>query len=119
MKTRTLQIELEVIFRRKKSHPYHPSSPFKEKEKEKNRLLGGQWKEKEKVPLLGGQWKEKEKVPLFGGQWKEKEKVPFYLFPLPLKQTYLNLHFLSFDIKVLPYHGPKPFFTSSLPFLGI
>jgi hypothetical protein len=33
--------------------------------------LGGQWKEKEKekVPMLGGQWKEKEKVPMFGGQW--------------------------------------------------
>jgi hypothetical protein len=34
--------------------------------------LGGQWKEKEKekVPMLGGQWKEKEKVPMLGGQWK-------------------------------------------------
>jgi hypothetical protein len=56
---------------------------------------------------------------LFGGQWKEKEKVPFYLFPLSPQTTYLNLHFLSFDIKVLIYHGPRPFFTHSLPFLGL
>jgi hypothetical protein len=82
-------------------------------------LLGGQWKEKEKVPLLGGQWKEKEKVPLLGGQWKETEKVPFYLFPFSPKQNYLNPHFLYFDIKVLPYHGPRPFFIHSLPFLGV
>jgi hypothetical protein len=31
----------------------------------------------------------------------------------PPKQLYLNLHFLSFDIKVLLYHGPSPFFTHS------
>jgi hypothetical protein len=69
VRTKILQIELEVIPRReKKIHPNHLSLPFKEKEKEKNLLFGGQWKEK--VPLLDGQWKEK--VPLFGGQWKEK-----------------------------------------------
>jgi hypothetical protein len=89
------------------------------KEKEKVPLLSGPWKENEKVPLLGGQWKEKEKVPLLGGQWKEKEKVPFYLFPLTPKQTYLNPYFLSFDTKVLPYHGPRPFFTQCFPFLGV
>jgi len=89
------------------------------KEKEKVFLLGGQWKGKEKVLLLGGQWKEKEKVFLLSGQWKEKEKVPFYLFPFSPQATLLKLHFLSFDIKVLLYHGPRPFFTHSLPFLGL
>jgi hypothetical protein len=69
--------------------------------------------------LLHGQWKEKEKVPLLDAQWKEKEKVPFYLFPLPPKQTYLNPHFLSFDTKVLPYHGPRPLFIDSLLFIGV
>ncbi len=102
------------------------------KEKEKVFLLSGQWKEKEKVLLLNGQWKEKEKVLLLSGQWKEKEKVLClvangrkrrrFLFTyshFPPKQLYLNLHFLSFDIKVLIYHGPRPFFTHSLPFLGL
>jgi hypothetical protein len=56
---------------------------------------------------------------LLGGQWKKKEKVLFYLFSLSPKQLYLNLHFLSFDIKVLLYHGPRPLFTYSLPFLGL
>ncbi len=49
---------------------------------------------------------------------QEKEKVPLHLLPLPPKQIYLNPHFLSFDTKVLPYHGPRPFFTHSLPFLA-
>jgi len=38
------------------------------------------------------------KDPMFGGQWEEKKKVPCYLFPLPLEQLYLNLHFILFFI---------------------
>jgi len=56
--------------------------------------------------------------PKFGGQWKEKKKVPCYLFPLPLKQLSLNLHFLSFDLKFSLYHGPRPLLTPPLPFLA-
>jgi len=34
----------------------------------------------------------------------------------PPKQLHLDLHFLSFDIKVLLYHGPRPLFTHAFPF---
>jgi hypothetical protein len=54
--------------------------------------------------------------PKLGGQWKEKEKVFFYFFSLSPKQFHLDLHFLSFDIKVLFYHGLRPLFTHSFPF---
>jgi hypothetical protein len=54
-----------------------------------------------------------------GGQWKEKEKVLCYLFPLFPQVTLLKPSFLSFDIEVLLYHGPRPLFTHSLPFLGL
>jgi hypothetical protein len=41
----------------------------------------------------------------------------FLTFPtFPPKQLHLDLHFLSFDIKVLLYHGPRPLFTHSLSF---
>ncbi len=53
---------------------------------------------------------------LFGGQWKEKEKVLFYLFPLSPQVTSFRLSFLSFDIKVLLYHGPRPLFMHAFPF---
>jgi hypothetical protein len=53
------------------------------------------------------------------GQWKEKEKVLATYSHFSHNQLYLNLHFLSFDIEVLLYHGPKPLFTHSLPFLGL
>ncbi len=43
---------------------------------------------------------------------------PFAFTPTSPKQTYLNPHFLSFDTKVLPYHGPRPLFTHSFPFLA-
>jgi hypothetical protein len=62
---------------------------------------------------------EGEEGSFFGGQCKEKKKVLFYLFPLPLKQLTLNLQFLSFDLKVLLHHGPRPLFTPPLPFLGL
>jgi len=69
-------------------------------------------------PKLVGQWKEKEKVLcLVANGRKEKDKVFFYLFPLSPKQLYLDFHVLSFDIKVLLYHGPRPLFSHSLPFL--
>jgi hypothetical protein len=38
------------------------------------------------------------KDPMLGGQWEEKKKVPCYLFPLPLEQLYLILHFILFLI---------------------
>ncbi len=67
-------------------------------------LLGGQWKSlawwSMKDPMLGGQWKSlawwSMKDPMLGGQWEEKKKVPCYLFPLPLEQLYLILHFILF-----------------------
>jgi hypothetical protein len=34
----------------------------------------------------------------------------------PPKQLHLDLHFLSIDIKVLLYHGPRPLFMHALPF---
>ncbi len=104
-------------------------------------LLGGQWKEKEKVFYLVANGRKRKrfstwwpmeregKGSLLGGQWKEKEKVFFLVANgrrkrrffstsshFPPKQLHLDLHFLSFDIKFLFYHGPKPLFTDSLPF---
>ncbi len=81
--------------------------------------LGGQWKEKEKVLLLGGQWKEKEKVFCLVVNGRRRRRFISTYSHFPPKQLYLNLHFLSFDIKVLLYHGPRPFFTHSLPFLRL
>jgi len=107
-------------------------------------LFGGQWKEKGKVfcsvangrrrgtffarwPmegegegfLLGGQWKEKKKVPCMVANGRRRRRFFSTYSHFPLKQLYLNLHFLSFDIKVLLYHGPRPLFTHPLPFLGL
>jgi hypothetical protein len=106
--------------------------------------LGGQWKEKDKVlclvvngrrrirffvwwsmegegegSLLSGQWKEKKKVLCLVVNGKRMRRFLSTYSHFPPKQLYLNLHFLSFDIKVLLYHGPRPFFTHSLPFLGL
>jgi hypothetical protein len=50
--------------------PNHPSSPFKEKEKE------GEGRPKAWWPMEG-----EGEGSLLGGQWKEKNKVFFYLFP--------------------------------------
>ncbi len=70
-------------------------------------------------PKLGGQWKEKEKViDLVANGRRRKRFLATYSHFSP-KQLYLNLHFLSFDIKVLLYHGPRPLFTHSLPFFGV
>jgi hypothetical protein len=41
------------------------------------------------------------------------------LIPISPQANLLKPSFLSFDIKVLPYHGPRPFLTHSLPFLGV
>jgi hypothetical protein len=91
-------------------------------------VLGGQWKEKEKVLCLVASGRRRRRFcawwpmegegegSVLGGQWKEKEKVFFYLFPLSPQATSLRLSLLSFDIKVLLYHGPTPLFTHSLPF---
>jgi hypothetical protein len=54
---------------------------------------------------------------LLDGQWKEKKKVLFHLFPFSPQATSLRPLFFSFDIKVLLYHGSRPLFTHSLPFL--
>jgi hypothetical protein len=60
----------------------------------------------------------KGEVYLLGGQWKEKEKVLCYIFQLFPQATLLKPSFLSFDIQVLLYHGPRPLFSHPLPFLG-
>jgi hypothetical protein len=69
--------------------------------------------------LLGGQWKEKDKVFCLVANGSRKKRFFSTYSHFPPKQLYLNLHFLSFDIKVLLYHGPRPLFTHSLPFLGL
>jgi hypothetical protein len=68
-------------------------------------------------PKLDGQWKEKEKV-LYSVANGTRRKRFFSTFShFPPKQLHLNLHFLSFDIKVLLYNGLRPLFTHALPFL--
>jgi hypothetical protein len=67
--------------------------------------------------LLGDQWKEKVLCLVANGRRKRRFFSTYSHFPP--KQLYLNLHFLSFDIKVLFYHGLRPLFTHSLPFLGL
>ncbi len=42
--------------------------------------------------------------------------LPIPTFP---QAILLKPSLFSFDIKVLLYHGPRPFFTHSLPFLGL
>jgi hypothetical protein len=41
------------------------------------------------------------------------------LIPIPPQANLLKPSLLSFDIKVLPCHGLRPFLTHSLPFLGV
>ncbi len=91
-------------------------------------LLGGQWKERKKFfawwsmegegksSLLGGQWKEKEKVLYLVANGRRRRRFFSTSSHFPPKQLHLDLHFLSFDIKVLLYHGPRPLFTHSFPF---
>jgi hypothetical protein len=67
---------------------------------------------------LGGQWKEKGKVLCLVANGRKRRRFFATYSHFSPKQLYLNLHFLSFDIKVLFYHGPRPLFTQSLPFLG-
>ncbi len=69
--------------------------------------------------LFGGQWKEKEKVLCLVANGRRRRRFISTYSHFPPKQLYLNLFFLSFDIKVLFYHGPRPSFTHSLPFLGL
>ncbi len=67
-------------------------------------------------PKLGSQWKEKEKVICLVANGRRKRRLFFTSSHFPPKQLHLDLHFLSFDIKVLLYYGPKPLFTHSFPF---
>ncbi len=103
--------------------------------------LGGQWKKKEKVfclvsngrrrrrffawwpmegegksSLLGGQWKEKDKVLCLVANGRRRRRFFATSSHFPPKQLHLDLHFFSFNIKVLLYHGPRPLFTHSFPF---
>jgi len=72
---------------------------------------------KVKVDLkFGGQWKEKEKVLCLVANGRRRRRFFFTSSHFPPKQLHLDLHFLSFDIKVLLYHGPRPLFTHALPF---
>jgi hypothetical protein len=73
---------------RRRDHPNHPSSPFKEKEKVGEGKSKAWW-------LMEGEGES----AWLGGQWKEKEKVLFYLFHFSPKQLFLNLHFLSFTLR--------------------
>jgi len=65
-------------------------------------------------PKLDGQWEEKEKVFCLVANGRRRFFSTSSHFPP--KQLHLNLHFLSFDIKVLLYHGPRPLFTHAIPF---
>ncbi len=66
--------------------------------------------------LISGQWKEKEKVLCLMANGRRRIRFFSTSFHFPPKQLHLDLHFLSFDIKVLLYHGPRPLFTHSFPF---
>jgi hypothetical protein len=52
-------------------------------------------------PKLGGQWKEKEKVLGLVANGRRRRRFFATYSHFSPKQLYLNLHFLSFDIKVL------------------
>jgi len=65
--------------------------------------------------LLGGQWKEKEKVLYLVANGRRRRRFFSTSSHFPPKQLHLDLHFLSFDIKVLLYHGPRPLFMHALP----
>jgi len=67
--------------------------------------------------LFGGQWKEKEKVLCSVVNGRRRRRFFSTYSHFPPKQFYLNLHFLSFDIKVSFYYGPRPLFIHSLPSL--
>jgi hypothetical protein len=67
-------------------------------------------------PKLGGQWKEKEKVICLVTNGRRRRRLFSTFSHFPPKQLHLDLHFLSFDIKVLLYRGPRPLFTHALPF---
>jgi hypothetical protein len=67
------------------------------------------------VYLLGGQWKEKEKFLYLVANGRRRKMFFFTFSHFPSKQFYLDPHFLSFDIKVLLYHGPRPLFMSQAP----
>ncbi len=71
----------------------------------------------EEGSLLGGQWKEEEKVLCLVANGRRRRRFFATYSHFPPKQLYLNLHFLSFDIKVSLYYGPRPLFTHSLPSL--
>ncbi len=64
--------------------------------------------------LFGGQWKEKEKVLCLVANGRRRRRFFSTSSHFPPKQLHLDLHFLSFDIKVLFYHGPKPLFMHAL-----
>ncbi len=74
-------------------------------------------KRKVKVdPKLGGQWREKEKVFCLVANGRKRRRFFSTSSHFSPKQLRLDLHFLSFTIKVLLYHGPRPLFTHSLAF---
>jgi hypothetical protein len=90
---------------KRRNHPNHPNSPFKEKEKVGEGRFKAWW------PMEGegeGAW--------LGGQWKEKEKVLFYLFHFSPQATLLKPSFFILHIKVLFCPGTRPLFTPSLHF---
>jgi hypothetical protein len=105
-------------------------------------MLGGQWKIPCLVvngrfhawwlmedPMLGGQWKIPCLVvngrshvwwsmedPMLGGPWNVKENT-FSSLPIPPNNFTLNLHFFSFGLMILLYHGPKPLLMPFFPLL--
>jgi hypothetical protein len=94
-------------------------------------LLGGQWRIPCLVvngripclvvnedPLLGGQWR----IPclVVNGRRRRRFLATYSHFPLSdFIWTFILFYFLSFDLKFLLNHGPRPSFTPPFPFLGL
>jgi hypothetical protein len=106
---------------KRRNHPNHPNSPFKEKEKVGEGRFKAWWpmEGEGEGAWLGGQWKEKEKVLGLVANGRRRRRFFSTSFTFPPKQLYLNLHSLSFTLRfyfalVLGHYLRRPFI-----FLGL